>query len=499
MKKNIIIKLLLLPVLFLGWAAGASLKEDNYLAANIEGLKASSLAQVPAEVQSARQAVWRIRFSSNKGISQGTGFFISPKLLLTNFHVIGSIQNFKSVSLSQEGNSRELSFKKIIALSALHDLALIETEETVADYLELKNIFLDIKELYVLGYPKGVLTEIKNTGPARFESDNLSFMTSHFKQGGASGAPVLNQKGQVVGIVKERINNRLIATALDPSRWIISDVLAPCLKESAKDCIKKEIEKLKELAQKSNIHAQFVLSEMYFNDEVVEKDLTIGRKWLELAAKQGDAQAQTFLAQMYLNGEGVKKDFVIAKNWLELAAKQGDPSAHFSLARMYYRGEGVKKDFAMAKNYLEFSAWQGDVQAQSLLASLYISGKGIKRDFVKAKNWLELSAGQGYVLAQFLLGALYLNGEGVKKDFVIAKNWLELSAGQGHASAQFFLAQMYLNGEGVEKDLDTAKNWLELSARQGDAQAKKMLKKHFSEAKGFRGLWRKCRALFQSD
>ena len=125
--------------------------------------------------------MWKITFSVSKSEIIGTAFFIGPKLLLANFHIIEQLENsdIKTASLSQEGHSRRLFLKRIIALSALHDLALIETEETVTDYLELKNRLLDTKELYVPGYPDGEWTEIKKTGPVVFESDSFSFAANH--------------------------------------------------------------------------------------------------------------------------------------------------------------------------------------------------------------------------------------------------------------------------------------------------------------------------------
>ena len=94
---------------------------------------------IPEKVRSGKKAVWKIRNLNTS--DSGTGFFMRPSHFVTNFHVISGLldkSSLEDISLSQEGNSRELKIKRIIALSAFYDLATLETEQEVSDYLSFR-------------------------------------------------------------------------------------------------------------------------------------------------------------------------------------------------------------------------------------------------------------------------------------------------------------------------------------------------------------------------
>ena len=80
------------------------------------------------------RSVWNI--SNNNG--SGTTFAIGPNQFITNFHVVASFLKDKNpikyITLSQEGRDSKIQIKRVVALSASYDLALLETEENVTDY-----------------------------------------------------------------------------------------------------------------------------------------------------------------------------------------------------------------------------------------------------------------------------------------------------------------------------------------------------------------------------
>ena len=96
------------------------------------------------------QAVWNIHDLGHSG----TGFFIGPSHLVTNFHVafglfIGNIPDSSiinilnnledPIALRQGGEKKSLfSDIKILAVSAIYDLALLEIKRPVTDYLRLR-------------------------------------------------------------------------------------------------------------------------------------------------------------------------------------------------------------------------------------------------------------------------------------------------------------------------------------------------------------------------
>lgn len=121
---------------------------------------------------SVRSAVWRL--------SNGTGFFIAPNKLITNFHVIAGTLRYTSkvedITLSQEGSTRTLKIKGVLAVSALHDLALLETVESVEHYLSIRRNPLQAQEdVFITGYPNGELKDMRRAGDNTMFSENGIF------------------------------------------------------------------------------------------------------------------------------------------------------------------------------------------------------------------------------------------------------------------------------------------------------------------------------------
>ena len=99
--------------------------------------------------------------------------------------------------LSQEGRDSKKQIKRVVAISALYDLALLETEESVTDYLSIVDSSVEQSEkLSVFGYPGGVLKNLKKIGSVLDEDSHFyTFPVNYSKLRGSSGSPVLNEKG----------------------------------------------------------------------------------------------------------------------------------------------------------------------------------------------------------------------------------------------------------------------------------------------------------------
>ena len=59
--------------------------------------------------------------------------------------------------------------------------------------------------------------------------------------------------------------------------------------------------------------SQFRLGSLYYNGDVVERNLEKAKYWFEKSAEQGDSDAQVSLGSMYLYGEGVEQDLEKAR------------------------------------------------------------------------------------------------------------------------------------------------------------------------------------------
>ena len=136
-------------------------------------VQAEGIVKTP-ETLEAEASIWKIITS----LLVEQVFFISPKLFVTNFHVLeGLLKNegtLEEIRLSQEGNPNTLSIKQVLAVSALYDLALIETKETSQHYLTLSKTEAEADEdLFIASYLHGIFTRIKNTGKINYENDSF--------------------------------------------------------------------------------------------------------------------------------------------------------------------------------------------------------------------------------------------------------------------------------------------------------------------------------------
>ncbi|MCE5285055.1 MAG: serine protease [Pelosinus sp.] len=142
----------------------------------------------------------------------GTGFFIAPDLIVTNYHVIADCE---TISIKY---SNDLSASATIAAKdPVNDLALLKVAKAEPSIIPLS--LADIQNckesdpVYTLGYP---LSDILGTNAklgqgiinslSGIKDDIRMFQISIPIQPGNSGGPLINAKGQVVGVVSGTLN-----------------------------------------------------------------------------------------------------------------------------------------------------------------------------------------------------------------------------------------------------------------------------------------------------
>ncbi len=133
----------------------------------------------------------------------GTGFFVSiTGHIITNHHVIDGC---KSTKVSFKGDELDA---KILSVDKVNDIAILKTNISPDSIFPVSNEDVSLLEdVIVAGYPlgkkvsasikthKGVVTSLAGAG------DNFSeFQTDATINKGNSGGPVINQKGNVVGV-----------------------------------------------------------------------------------------------------------------------------------------------------------------------------------------------------------------------------------------------------------------------------------------------------------
>ncbi len=183
-------------------------------------------------------------------------------------------------------------------------------------------------------------------------------------------------------------------------------------------------------------------------------------EWLGKAAKLGDAKGQFRLAQ-YLEGEveDADKNQMLALEWYKKAAAGGHPDALFHLSRLYFEGKGVVKDPEQAQSLLVQAANAENTDAVIELAAQYEKST-LNADLEISLNLYLRAAKAGDVRGMSKMGNAYLDGEIGKgsfpKNLTEALKWLEAAAVKGDGDAGYRAGYIYATGLGVGVDLERA-------------------------------------------
>ncbi len=148
-----------------------------------------------------KDSVVTILAKTRRGVSQGTGFFITRHMIATNYHVIRGAKKIKYTVLAKKGFT---PVEKIVLLSKRHDLAILYTDK-IGPPLTLRSPreLTPGADIGVVGTPHGLEKTVT--------SGNFNNMRKMKKLGevlqisapvssGNSGGPVFDTQGNVVGV-----------------------------------------------------------------------------------------------------------------------------------------------------------------------------------------------------------------------------------------------------------------------------------------------------------
>ena len=204
-------------------------------------------------LKKAKHATVQLRVKlSNDNISEGSGWFaFEPGLVITNAHVVGMVdadsrrpQAIEVVIDSGETNSRKVP-AKLLGIDRTCDLAVLKAEGAdLPEPLELgqTNDLLETKSVFIFGFPyrdkigKNITVSKSSVSSLRKENGTLTqIQVNGGMHPGNSGGPVIDGKGQVIGVavaaiqgtqinfaipideVKEFLNGRVISISVDHS------------------------------------------------------------------------------------------------------------------------------------------------------------------------------------------------------------------------------------------------------------------------------------------
>jgi S1-C subfamily serine protease len=154
---------------------------------------------------------------SISAVSTGTGFYIAPDTLITNFHVVK-----ECVEMRIRKNGAERGSARVIAVSQSDDLATLHTDVVSHTILKLR-VGAPIKPaeaVLVFGYPlAGALSSTGNTTLGNVTSltglndDSRYIQISASVQPGNSGGPAVDDSGRLMGVVVSKLNALAVAKA----------------------------------------------------------------------------------------------------------------------------------------------------------------------------------------------------------------------------------------------------------------------------------------------
>ena len=148
-------------------------------------------------------------------VSTGTGFYISPDTLITNFHVINGCAEIR---IRKSG--AQLGTARVVAASQSDDLAALRADVASKALLKLR-VGAPIKcaeAVMVFGYPlSGALSSTGNTTLGNvtaltgLRDDSRYIQISASVQPGNSGGPAVDDSGRLMGVVVSKLNAVAIA------------------------------------------------------------------------------------------------------------------------------------------------------------------------------------------------------------------------------------------------------------------------------------------------
>lgn len=175
-------------------------------------------AKRPSKLSEAIKACATVKLDK----SHGSGLFINDNLLLTNYHVVAGKDTLTVIT-----NDSKTLKATVVRKSENNDLAILKVIDYKAEYfIDLKSIKESEigEEVYAIGTPssieftqtlsKGIISGHRKTSEVDLIQTDVSINP------GNSGGPLVNSKGELIGIV----NSKLVGTSVEGIGFAIPGV-----------------------------------------------------------------------------------------------------------------------------------------------------------------------------------------------------------------------------------------------------------------------------------
>ncbi|MEQ8387896.1 MAG: glycine betaine ABC transporter substrate-binding protein [Alphaproteobacteria bacterium] len=181
--------------------------------------------EVFARIQPALAAVTVATVRGKAG--RATGFFISPTVVVTNYHVV---KDARLVTVTRLGSGRSSPVVDILAADWAGDIAILKIRESPGPHLEVRRRPIPAvgQRVYVIGNPKGLTGSLSDglVSGIRSEGGRKVIQISAPIAGGSSGSPLVDDTGALIGLVYARETGEQqigFATPVDRLHALLND------------------------------------------------------------------------------------------------------------------------------------------------------------------------------------------------------------------------------------------------------------------------------------
>ena len=221
----------------------------------------------------------------------------------------------------------------------------------------------------------------------------------------------------------------------------------------------------KPLADKGHDRAQYYVGYMYLNGYGVDRDETLGLKYIQKSVDGGFEKAESLMGYFLSEGLYVPQNKPKGLKLYQQAAEKGDDDALLNLGVAYYLGGGVEQDFDKAISYLSKVNVVNKPIAARYLADVYLA-QGNAENSKKAPDLYRLAAANGDLPSFHFYASLKQQGKVVDANIDEAVKYYTYAASQSYAPSQYVLGTLYANGSVVSRDVYKGYAWISLAANQ---------------------------------
>jgi len=161
----------------------------------------SSSASLSSLYRECKKSVFLVYTSGNQKTFQGSGFFISPGgIAVSNYHVFED--TYRGQERIQLGEGKVYRIRKVLRKSKNYDYIIFQVDvPNEVPYLNIAGQLPAVgNEVFTIGNPRGLNQTLSKGIISGYRKNRDLIQTTTEITHGSSGGPLMNMKGQVIGI-----------------------------------------------------------------------------------------------------------------------------------------------------------------------------------------------------------------------------------------------------------------------------------------------------------